>query len=116
MAPAWNWTAAGESCGAGQGVGIVRRHLTHALELLPELEAEARKRQMETLKQYASVTPPMGERQSIKGEAIDAAAAVVGVCGKSVQQAKAVNRLAPLLCIRTLNCALLSHVAFFATE
>ena len=62
---------------------------------LPELEAEARKRQLETLKQYASVTPPMGERQGIKGEAIDAAAAIVGVCGSSVQQAKAVRTRDP---------------------
>lgn len=64
---------------------------------LPELEAEARKRELAGKR--IDPTPPMGEGiKSIKGEAIDAAAAIVGVCGSSVQQAKAVRQrdLAPL--------------------
>ncbi len=118
MASARHRAAAGESCGAGKGVGIVCRHLTHAqktivaLELLPELEAEARKRQATSTGGAApQLIPPMGEAGKSKhSTATDKAAAIVGVCGSSVQQAKAVNRLAPLLCIPTRPRALLSHV------
>ena len=74
-----------------------------ALELLPELEAEARKRQEATGKnaprdELGRLRPPVStlipspdltaHRQS---KAVDAAAAIVGVCGSSVQQAKAVR-------------------------
>ena len=69
-----------------------RRHLTHAqktivaLELLPEREAEARKRQAhgETApgKTLSTQIPEAFEYRQSK--AVDAAAAIVGVCGSSV--------------------------------
>ena len=69
-----------------------RRHLTHAqktivaLELLPELEAEARKRQAtSTGGADPQLIPPMGEAEKGKhSTATDKAAAIVGVCGSSV--------------------------------
>ena len=57
-----------------------------ALELLPELEAEAKKRQAhgETAP-GKTLTPSVGEAyKSRHSEAVDAAAAIVGVCGSSV--------------------------------
>ena len=64
-----------------------------ALELLPELEAEARKRQAtSTGGADPQLIPPMGEAGKGKhSTATDLAAAIVGVCGSSVQQAKAVR-------------------------
>lgn len=62
-----------------------------ALELLPELEAEAKKRQAhgETAP-GRTLTPAMGEAlKNRKSEAVDAAAKMVGVSGTSVQQANA---------------------------
>jgi hypothetical protein len=79
-----------------------RRHLAHgqkaaiAVEMLPALEEEARKRQLDPLKRGDKfpVPPPVGERNK-KGEAVDQAAAIVGISGTSVQQTKAVKERDP---------------------
>ena len=60
---------------------------------LPEVEAEARKRQATSAGGAdPQLFPPMGEAGKGKhSTATDKAAAIVGVCGSSVQQAKAVR-------------------------
>lgn len=80
-----------------------RRHLTHgqrsaiAVEMLPALQEESRKRQLAGLKRGATlpVPPDVVERDSKKGETVDAAARIVGISGTSVQRAKAIKASNP---------------------
>lgn len=76
-----------------------RRHLTHgqrsaiAVEMLPELQQEAKKRQLTGLRRGATlpVPPNWGERGKRRSEAVDEAARIVGSSGTSVQRAKAIK-------------------------
>jgi hypothetical protein len=80
-----------------------RRHLNHGqrsaigVEMLPALQEEAKKRQLAGLKRGSSfpVPPKVGERESGKSEAVDAAGRIVGTSGTSVQRAKAIKAADP---------------------
>lgn len=81
------------SADRGKTANLHRRHLTTsqkamvAADALPLYEVEAKKRQLATLKQNASVPVDLPERIDT-GDARDQAAAAVGVSGASVSRAK----------------------------
>lgn len=82
-----------------------RRHLSNAqraaigVEMLPALREEAKKRQLAGLKRglVIPVPPILGERdrRAKKGEAVEAAAAIVGASATNIQNAKAVKERDP---------------------